>query len=297
MGWKAGRLRGSWVGQRRLVTIAAALSLTAPLAGQADLSAVPAQRWASDAAQNELKALEYSGGWLRYRMHVVDAKGDVVRDVVESKDGPVARLILRDGQALTADQDAAERERLQGLLDSPDLYAKHVKSEQSGKKQAREVIEALPQAMVYSYAVGQPQRDGRGKGGAAEIVLDYNPNPAWMPPNLAAEALTGLEGRVWIDPATRTMTRLEARVFRGVNVGMGLIAHVYPGGSATFEQVRVSGDRWIFSHFMEHATVRALLVKTIKQETDVQASNFSPITKMSYQEAIRLLLATPLPQR
>ena len=59
--------------------------------------------------------------------------------------------------------------------------------------------------------------------------------------------------------------------------------------------MRVSGDRWIFTHFVEHATVRALMLKTIKQDVDVQGSDFSPIPKMSYQDAIRLLLATRPP--
>ena len=93
------------------------------------------------------------------------------------------------------------------------------------------------------------------------------------------------------------MTRLETRVFRGVNVGLGLLAHIYPGGSAEFEQVRVTGDRWIFTYFAAHVTVRALMLKTIKQDSEIRGANFSPVAKMSYQDAIRLLLATPLPAR
>ena len=274
--------------------IASALGVQA--FAQGDPLGIPAQQWAADATKNELNALEYRHDFLRYRMHVVDAKGDMVRDVIESKDGPVARLILKDGRALTADENAAERERLQAMLDSPDAYARHTKNEQNGKKQAAEVLRALPKAMVYSYAPGQPQREHRDTGEAAEVVVDFKADPTWTPPTMVSEVLTGLEGRAWIDPATHTMTRMEVRVFRGVNVGLGLLAHVYPGGNAEFEQVRVSGDRWIFSHFVEHATVRALMLKTIKQDSEVQGSNFRPVGTMSYQDAIRLLLATPLPE-
>ncbi len=273
-----------------------ASGLGVPAFGQNDAAAVPAQQWAGDAVKNELKALEYDHGFLRYRMHIVDAKGDMVRDVIESKDGPVARMILKNGRPLTGEEDGAERERLQAMLDSPDAYAKHMKSEQNGKKQAGEVLRQMPMAMVYSYAPGQPQREHHGAGEAAEIVVDYKPNPAWTPPSMVSEVLTGLEGRAWIDPASHTLTRMEVRVFRSVNVGLGLLAHVYPGGNAEFEQVRVPRDRWIFSHFTEHATVRALMLKTIKQDSEVQGSNFSPVGKMSYQDAIRLLLGTPLPR-
>ena len=273
------------------------LATTSALLGQTDPLRVPAPDWAVEAARNELKVLEYSGTYLRYKMHVVDAKGDVVRDVIESKDGPVARLILKEGRSLTSDEDAAERERLQAMVDSPESYARHVKNEQAGKKQARQIIEALPAAMIFTYAAGQPQREQHTTGSPVEIVLNYKPNPAWTAPSLVSEALTGMEGRVWIDPATHTMTRLEARVFRSVNVGLGLLAHVYPGGHAEFDQARVKGDRWIFTHFVERATVRALMLKTIKQDVDVQGSDFVPMAKITYQEAVHLLLATPLPQR
>ncbi len=39
--------------------------------------------------------------YLRYRMETVNEKGNQVRDVIESKDGTVARLILKDGKPLT----------------------------------------------------------------------------------------------------------------------------------------------------------------------------------------------------
>ncbi|MDQ2735119.1 MAG: hypothetical protein M3Y55_09060, partial [Pseudomonadota bacterium] len=207
---------------------------------QNDPMAVPAQRWAADAAMHELKVVEYEHNYLRYRMHIVDVKGDVVRDVIESNDGPVARLILKDGRPLTPEEDAAEHDRLQAMLDSPGAFARHVKNEQSGKKMAAEMIGALPEAMVYSYAAGQPQREHKSVNDPAEVVVDFKPNPAWNPPSLASEALTGLEGRVWIDTRTHYMTRLETSVFRGVNIGWGIFAHIYPGGNAWFEQVRVT---------------------------------------------------------
>ena len=60
---------------------------------------VPPRSWIVDASANELVALYHKGSYLRYRMHSVDEKGDRVRDVIESKDGSVARLVLKDGRA------------------------------------------------------------------------------------------------------------------------------------------------------------------------------------------------------
>ncbi len=263
---------------------------------QKELTTGPAKQWAVDAVANELKVLQYDRPYLRYQVHISDAKGDVVRDVVESKDGTVARTIMKEGRPLTPEEDAWERQRLQAMLDSPAAFAKHIKNDQSGKKLAADLIRLLPDAMIFSYAEGQPQRGDKPAGAPAEVILDFKPNPGWTPPGMASEALTGIEGRAWIDTQTHFLTRLEANVFRGVNLGWGVFAHIYPGGSATFEQVRVADDRWIFSHFVEHATVRALMVKTFKENSDVQGSNFSPVAEMSYQDAIHLLMATPLPK-
>ena len=38
-----------------------------------------------------------------------------------------------------------------------------------------------------------------------------------------------------------------------------------------------------------------MLVKTLKENTDLKAFDFTLIRKMTYQEAIHLLLDTPLP--
>lgn len=248
--------------------------------------------WAVDAVANELVALHHPNSYLRYRMHVVDLKGDQARDVIESKDGSVARLILKDGRPLTEEEDKAERQRLENMIASPSDYAKHIKDEASGRKMADELIRLMPDAMTYTYAPGQPQ-SGRS-GGGLEVVLDYKPNPKFSPPTTASEALTGLEGRAWIDVKSHQLVRMEGTIFRGVNFGWGVLAHIYPGGHLELEQANIGGGRWIFTHFEEKVSARALMVKTINVHTEVDAGSFQILGPMGYQDAVRLLLNTPL---
>lgn len=256
---------------------------------------VDPRSWAVDASANELLALHHTGSYLRYRMHVIDTKGDRVRDVIESKDGTVARLILKDGRPLTDEEDKGERQRLNDMLTSPSNYAKHVKNDASGRKIADSLLKLMPDAMLYTYAPGQPQT---GKNpGSLEIVLDYKPNPKFSPPTTTAEALTGLQGRVWIDAKSRYVVRMEGSVFRGVNFGWGMLAHIYPGGKLVIEQTHAGGGRWIFTRFDEQLTIRALMVKTLNIKANIEASDFQTIGPISYQDAIHLLLNTPLPGR
>jgi hypothetical protein len=155
------------------------------------------------------------------------------------------------------------------------------------------MVPMMPDAMINTYTPGQPQ-SGRN-GGALEIVLDYKPNPKWNPPTTEAQALTGLEGRVWIDAKSRYAVRMEGRIAHGVNFGWGMLAHIYPGGKIVLNQTNVGNDRWIFTEFSMDLTVRALMVKTLNVHSSASASGFQVLEPMSYQDAIRMLLSTPLP--
>lgn len=227
-------------------------------------------------------------------MHVIDDKGDQLRDVIESKDGAVARLIMRNGQPLTNEADQAEQARLKGMIASPSNFAKHIKNDETGRKIADDIIKLMPDAMIYTYTPGQPQTSQNP--GSQQIVLDFEPNPKFKPPTTTSESLSGLQGRVWIDSKTRQLVRMEGNLFRPVNLGWGMLAHIYPGGKLTLDQTDAGGNRWIFTHFDQKVTVRALMVKNVNVRVNVSASDFQILPgPIPYQEAIKMLLATPLP--
>ncbi len=256
---------------------------------------VEPRQLAVDAVANELKLIEFHTSYLRYQVHTQDAKGDQVRDVIETKDGTVARVVSRGSRALSADEDAAEHARLQGMLDSPSAFQKHIDKDRTGKKLASDMIKMLPDAMLFEFVPGQPQREHKPQGTAQEYVIDFKPNPKWSPPTMTSQALTGIQGRCWVDAKTHHLTRIEAKIFQGVNFGFGVFAHIYPGGQLTLEQEAVGDDRWIVDRFMEHLTLRALMVKTVNENTDLFAFDFTPVPAMGYQDGIHMLLAAPLP--
>jgi hypothetical protein len=259
------------------------------------LQGVPARTWAVDCANNEVRLIQHPGSYLRYQLHTVDSKGDQVRDQIETPEGTVSRLIRRDGRPLTREEDSAERDRLNSLASSPNNFARHSRRDEDGKKTGSALVKSMPDAMLWSYAPGQPQLPYHRSDQSPLVVLDFKPNPAWTPPSLEAELLTGLAGRVWIDPDTRNMVHLETNVFHSINIGWGMLAHVYPGGTATLDQANAGNQRWIVSHLVEQMTVQALMVKSVKQRIVSDISNFNAVPAMGYQQAIKILLDTPLP--
>jgi hypothetical protein len=259
-----------------------------------DPTSIPARDWAVVTAEKEIELIEHRGSYLRYRQRSVDAKGDELRDVIESKDGTVARLIRRNNQPLTSEEDEAERSRLSGLLDHPNDFFRHINRETAAKRRAIDLIRLMPDAMLYTYAPGQPQTEGNR---VHEVVVDYRPNPGFNAPTVLSEGLTGLRGRVWIDPATKEIVRMDGEIFHDINWGWGILAHIYPGGKVDLEQSEASGARWNLTHFHEQVTVKALMVKTMNVHAEVESMDFQALPgPMSYQDAVHLLLNTPRPQ-
>lgn len=281
------------------VTTLAQTAACAP-AGQAQVSAEPhletPQAWAADAVRNELKVIGSANQVpLRYRQRKMGAKGDTTREVIESRDGNVARLVERNGQPISAKEDAAERARLQDAMASPDEFLRHRRRDSEVRDSVIKMVGLMPQAMLYSFAPGQPQVKDAEDG---QVVLDFHPNPVFHPPTMFAEALTGLEGRVWIDARSHYVTRIEARVLHPVNMGFGLLAKIYPGGTLELEQTRLDGDHWVFSQVNEHLTARLLLVKSYPENTVIHSWNFQTMPSLlSYQDSIRELLTMQIPVR
>jgi hypothetical protein len=249
--------------------------------------------WAEAAANNEVAIIDAEGNFpLRYRIRKVEARGDTTREAIESKDGTVARLIQRDGQPLTAEEDAGERERLNDAISSPEDFLRHQHRSHETREYSKQLIRLLPSAMIYTYVPGQPQLEDTK---SPQVVLDFHPDPNFHPPNMIANVLTGLEGRVWIDARSRHMTHIEARVLHPVNFGLGVIARIYPGGTIVFDQTRAGENHWVFAHLEEHLTVRELMLKTVPQNTIMNSWDFRVMpAPISYQDAIRTLLAMPV---
>lgn len=253
------------------------------------------QSWVDRAVEYELAIIQQDAPPLRYRIRKVTGHTDTTRIVIESTEGNVARMIERDGQPLTAAEDAAERSRLNDILENPADYLKHERRDDEGRDYALQLVKLMPQAMIYTYVPGQPQPTGAQ---SPQIVIDFRPNPAFHPPTMLSESLTGLQGRVWLDAHTGRMTRIQGTVLHPVNFGWGIIGRIYPGGTIEFEQTCVDGRRWIYSHLEEDLTVRELMVKTITDKTRVAAWDFKFLPKpLSVQEAVHALLSMPVTVR
>jgi hypothetical protein len=249
--------------------------------------------WADAAAKNELAIIQDDIHPMRYRMRKVDRKGDTTREVIESAQGNVARMVERNGKPLSAEEDAAERGRLNDILKSPADFLKHEERGSAGRNYTVQIIKLMPSAMLYTYVPGQPQPPSST---SRQIVIDFRPDPSFHPPTMISEVLTGLAGRAWIDARTKTPTRIDGHILRPVNFGWGVVAKIYPGGSIELEQTLIDGKRWAYSRLDENLTAREMMVHTVTDKTQMNAWNFELLrAPMSFQDAVHALLAMPVP--
>jgi hypothetical protein len=275
-------------------------TLSAQIVQDASPLSVPAFSWAQAASVQELRIVQSAGTFpVQYTVHKTDSRGDATRVVIECRGGTVARTMLRDGKPLTAEQQADERGRLQQILDDPATWEKKQQRSLQARSYATALVKQMPAAMLYTYVPGQPQPAAAQSAKAQpQIVIDFKPNPAYQPPDMAAELLTGLEGRMWIDPQSKVLTRVEGRIVRPVNFGWGgIFARFYPGGTVVFAQSDAGDGRWIYSFVDEDVTIRELLVKTVAEKSVMRASDIHLLPRpLDVRQAVEQLLALPGPR-
>ena len=269
---------------------ALALCLTLPVGGQT--ATTPAQVASTsaaveDAVRYQLEDMHHPAWSLRYRLHRVDSKEDTVRDLIESKDGNVARTLQRHGRPLTPEEDAAERERLRSL--TSEGLAKHRHSSESADRYGADMVSALPRAMVYTQTAGQPQLP---QFDVPQVVLDFSPRPGFQPATSAQSLLTGLAGRVWIDADSHHLLRIEVTVIRNLNLAMGLLARVYPNGTLVYEQHAVEPGRYAYTHIEINVTLRELMFKTVPYHSTLDATAITLLPAVpSLPDAVNMLLS------
>lgn len=226
----------------------------------------------------------------RYRLEKADAKGSTVKEIVETGEGDVARLLAKDGKPLAGDEEQAEIKRLNNLLAHPELQQHRHKKEQEDSSRADEMVRLLPDAFLYT-------NEGivNGPSGPA-YRLKFEPNPKFQPPDREAEVYAGMAGELWIDRAEKRMAKLDAHLIADVDFGWGIVGRLYKGGSILVEQKDVGQNHWEQTHMALDLTGKILMLKGISFKTTETASGFVPVANaISYQDAIHLLLQQAAP--
>jgi len=221
---------------------------------------------------------------MRYLQHKTTPRLTTTKEIVETRDGNVARLISISDHPLSAQDEQREEARLDALMNDPAIQRHRKKGEDDDTARAMKVLHLLPTAFVYQYV---------GTGSAATGTVEkftFKPNPQFVPPDMETGVLTAMAGEIWIDAAQERVVRLEGHLQQDKNFGWGLVGELYKGGWIVIDQADVGGHQWRIVHLKLVMSARVLF-KTKDSDSEQYYSHFAPVTAgMTYRQAIELLL-------
>ena len=226
---------------------------------------------------------------MRYQLRKTSPRVTTTKEIVETRDGEVAKLILINDKPLSPADEANEEARLHALLDDPAQQQRRKEAEDDDARRALKVLRALPSAFLYQDA-------GPGEGPTGKVEkFTFRPNPEFAPPNLETEVLPAMAGEIWIDPVRLRVVRLEGHLQQDVDFGWGILGRLNKGGWIVIEQGEVGpgigSDEWRTVRFQMQMSGRVLFKARVFDTTEVQ-TDYAPLPPgMSYQKAIEVLLS------
>jgi len=222
---------------------------------------------------------------MRYQLRKTSPRVTTTKEILETRDGEVARLTAINDQPLSAADEANEEARLNALLGDPAKQRRRKQAEEEDAGRAINVLQALPSAFLYQDA-------GPGEGPTGKVEkFTFRPNPGFSPLYLETEVLPAMTGEIWIDPVHLRVARLEAHLQQDVDFGWGILGRLNKGGWIVIEQGDVGGGQWRTVRFEMQISGRVVFKTRVFDTTEVQTNYASLPVGMTYQKAIETLLS------
>jgi hypothetical protein len=239
------------------------------------------------ALATEVTSANSTGHPMRYRLHKTSPRLTSTKEIVETRDGDVARLVAVNDQPLSPAAEQQEQDRLNALMADPSLQNHRKQGENHDTGIVLKLLHMLPKAFLYQYAGA-----GMGPHGKME-KFTFKPNPSFSPPDFETQALTALDGELWVDAAQQRVVRLEGYLQQDTNYGLGIVGKLDKGGWVVIEQADAGGGAWRIVHVQMRMNLRVFW-KNRNIDTLEDMSQFSSVPPgMDYRQAIQMLRAAP----
>lgn len=204
---------------------------------------------------------------------------------VETKDGPLYRLLAIDGTALNLDQRQQDDTRIGRLMKDPSPLLKLKQAQNEDELKLQKLMSLMPQAFVYDY-------DGIEDD---LLRLKFRPNPDYTPPTYEARVIHSLAGTILIDPEHKRLAKVAGHLMNRVEFGYGLLGRI-DSGTVELGRVPVGPQQWKTTFINIHFSGRLAIFKTISKEQYERRSDFRAVSSdLSLSDAKDLLISRSLP--
>lgn len=188
------------------------------------------------------------------------------------------RLILRDGEPLSAADQAKEQRKLDKCIakvdsESPSERAKRLRKEQEELedqlKMRREVIRAFDFTIESEETVA----------GVPTWRIRADPKPDYEPEFKKASFLSKLAGTIWISKSDYGWVKTEVETIAPAKFGLFLLT-LKEGAEMAFKQTKLNNELWMLDHVRLRFNAR-VLVAGVRREVLVDLSDFKKFSAES----------------
>jgi hypothetical protein len=215
---------------------------------------------------NELSDREHLRKWI-YNLEKRAGKQTLTELQVESKDGPLYRLLAIDGTALNPDEQRQDDARIGRLMKDPRPLLKLKQAEDEDELKLQRMLSLMPHSFVYEY-------DGDEEN---LLRVKFHPNPDYVPPTYEARVIHSLAGTVLIDREHKRLAKVSGQLMNRVDFGYGLLGRI-DSGSVEFVRVEVGPQQWKTALINIQFSGRAVLFKTVSKDQYERRSDFRAVS-------------------
>lgn len=187
------------------------------------------------------------------------------------------RVIERDGKRVPqaelqkADDDRRKKaERVARAL-AAQTPADKAKIERD-RADARRERAAIVDDVFIVYEIGMLGRETIE--GHDTIAFALRPRPASKPRTRDGRMLKSFRARAWVSESDFELARLDIEAIGPVSIGLGLLARVHKGTTASFTRRKVNGEAWLPARAEYEVSARVLLLKRFREGGLLEFANY-----------------------
>jgi hypothetical protein len=267
---------------RLIIAVVLVVATAAPAQDRSSVVPVaPAGELINAVVANELRDRVQQLKWM-YVIEKREGAQSLREEQVETRNGPLYRVLTMDGIALTPLQRQQDNARIQRLLHDTSQQSKLKQQYEDDEQKLEKLMRVMPQAFLYDY-------DGVD---GTFVRLKFRPDPSYNPPDYEARVLHSLAGTVLIDSQQKRLAKLSGQLINGVNFGFGILGHIDNGGTIEVGRVQVGPSQWKTALLNIQLSGRLIFFKTINKQQYEVRSNFRAVPgDLSLSDANELLVS------
>ena len=181
----------------------------------------------------------------------------------------IRRLIAKNGQPLSADDDADETKKIEKRIreiekKETEKEKKALQDREEGKdtdyssEEERDQRVSIADVLRVSKLINPRRESFRDRD---VIVFDFEPLPDYKPRTRIEKLFGKMAGAVWIDAAGKQAARVEARLIDSYKIGGGMVASLKEGATFVLEQEYVNNEVWLPTRADLNLGVKVFLLK------------------------------------